>query len=50
MENPKKNSARSTCLTLKECLNDEDYLRAFDIMVKAQKNAIKYGLYYLYDD
>lgn len=50
MEAPNKQSAPSTSLTLKECLNDPDYLRALDIIVQAQKNAIKNGLYPFYED
>lgn len=37
METPKKNNARNTYLTLRECLKNEDYLKAQRIMEKAQK-------------
>ena len=38
METPKKNSVQGTYLTLKECLKNEDYLKAHRIMEKAQKS------------
>lgn len=50
MENLKKKYVRNTYTTLKKCLEDPDWLKAFNIIVKAQKNAIKNGLYSLYED
>lgn len=50
METPNKQNARSTSLTLKECLKNPDYLRALDTIIRAQKNAIKNGLYTFYED
>lgn len=45
METPKKHHARGTSNTLKQALNDENYLRALALMEKAQKNRLINGLY-----
>ena len=41
MENPKKNSARGTYRTLRECLTDSEYLAAQRRMEQIQKNYLK---------
>jgi hypothetical protein len=45
METPNKQNARSMSSTLKQVLQDEAYLRAQELMIRAHKNAIKNGLY-----
>jgi hypothetical protein len=45
MEIPKKHRAPGTSSTLKLALQDEAYLRAQELMIRAHKNAIKNGLY-----
>lgn len=41
METPKKNSARGTYRTLRQCLTDEEYLNALNRMEQVQKNFLK---------
>lgn len=41
METPKKNSARGTYRTLRECLTDSEYLAAQRRMEQIQKNYLK---------
>jgi hypothetical protein len=41
MEIPKKQSAKSTFMTLKECLNSKAYLKALDRMIQIERNSIK---------
>lgn len=45
METPKKNSAQGTYLTLKECLKDEEYLKALEIIERDTKNRLKNHYY-----
>lgn len=41
METPKKNSVRNTYHTLRECLTDEEYLKAQKRMEEIQKRHLK---------
>ena len=41
MENHKKQNAQGTCLTLKECLTNPDYLKALAKMEQAQKRYLQ---------
>ena len=45
METPKKQNAQNTLNTLKQCLQNEAYLKAQEMMINAYKNAVKNGLY-----
>lgn len=45
METPNKHPVQDTSSTLKQALNDSNYLRAMQKMITAYKNAIKNGLY-----
>jgi len=45
METPKKHRVQNMSSTLKSALQDEAYLRAQELMIRAHKNAIKNGLY-----
>lgn len=45
METPNKHRVHGTSNTLKQALNDENYLRALALMEKAQKNRLINGLY-----
>lgn len=45
METPKKHPARGTSNTLKQALNDENYLRALALMEKSQRNRLINKLY-----
>lgn len=45
METPNKHRARGTSNTLKQALNDENYLRALAMMSKAQRNRLINRLY-----
>ena len=44
MENPKKNSARGTYRTLRECLTDQEYLAAQRKMEEIQKRYLRHRL------
>jgi hypothetical protein len=44
-ETPKKHRAQDMSNTLKSALQDEAYLKAMDLLIRAHKNAIKNGLY-----
>ena len=44
-ETPKKQSVRSTYTTLTECSEDPQWLRALDVMERAQKYIRKNRLY-----
>lgn len=50
MENPKKQPVQGTSNTLKQCLQNKDYLKALEKMIRASKNAIKYGCYSAKDE
>jgi len=41
MENPNNKSARNTHTTLKECLNDPNWLKMYDIIVRDTKIRLK---------
>ncbi|WP_279148479.1 hypothetical protein [Segatella bryantii] len=45
METPNKYLAQGSLNTLKKALQDENYIKAMDLMIRAHKNAIKNGLY-----
>jgi hypothetical protein len=45
METPKQNNAQDTSNTLKRALQNENYIKAMKVMIRAHKNAIKNGLY-----
>lgn len=50
METPKKHNALGMLNTLKQALYDEAYLKALDIMTRAQKNTLNNGFYSENDD
>ena len=45
METPKKHNAQNTSNMLKEVLQNEGYLKALRIIERAEKNALRNGLY-----
>lgn len=45
METPKKQNAQSTSNTLKQALQNEDYLKAQELMSRHQKIRLENGLY-----
>lgn len=45
METPKKQNAQDTSNTLKKFLQDEDFLRALELIERAEKNSLKNGFY-----
>ena len=45
METPNKHLAQGSLNTLKKALQDENYIKAMNLMIRAHKNAIKNGLY-----
>lgn len=45
METPKKKNARSTSITLKECSENEDWLKAYEIIKRDTENRLKNHLY-----
>ena len=45
METPKKLNAQCMSSTLKQALQDEDYLRALAVMERLENNAYKNGCY-----
>ena len=45
METPNKYLAQGSLNTLKKALQDENYIKAMNLMIQAHKNAIKNGLY-----
>lgn len=45
METPKPQRARGMSNTLKRALQNENYVKAMTVMIRAYKNAIKNGLY-----
>ena len=50
METPKKHRAQGTFTTLKDALNNENYLRALELIERAQKNSLKNGFYIIEED
>lgn len=50
MGTSRKRPARGTSNTLKKLLNDPDYLKAYNILERAEKNALKNGLYSIDDE
>ena len=45
METPKKQNAHGTSNTLKQALQNEDYLKAMKLMERIEKDAYKNGYY-----
>lgn len=45
METPKKHNVQNTSSTLRQALENEAYLRALELMHRAEQNALRNGLY-----
>ncbi len=45
MEKQKKDSARSTFITLKECLENENWQKGYEIILRDTKNRLKNHYY-----
>lgn len=45
METPKKKNAQNMSITLKECSENEDWLKAYEIIARDSKNRLKNHYY-----
>lgn len=45
METPKKKNAQNMSITLKECLENKDWLKGYEIINRDTKNRLKNHLY-----